>query len=99
MADKYPLEEEPRSPAAVPATPPAAPQPLQFLADVPLTLSVQFGVTTITLERLLKLTVGSVLELQSKPGEPVRIALQGKTVASGEVVVVNDKYGVRISEM
>lgn len=96
MADKYPHESPvPSSPSPAPA----APHPLTFLADVPLTLAVQFGVTTITLEQLLKLGVGSVLELQSQPGEPVRVALQGKTVASGEVVVVNERYGVRITEM
>ena len=91
--------KHPEQPLTPPEQPASAPRPLEFLTDVPLGVTVQFGATNITLERLLKLAVGSVIELEGRPGEPLAITLQGKTVAHGEVVVVNDHYGVRLTEI
>jgi flagellar motor switch protein FliN/FliY len=74
-------------------------RPFEFVADVPMDVSVQFGSATITLHRLLTLAPGSVIELQSQPGDSVSIVANGKSIARGEVVVVNDRYGVRITEI
>jgi flagellar motor switch protein FliN/FliY len=91
--------KDPEQPLTPPEQAAREPRQLDFMADVPLGVTVQFGATTITLERLLKLAVGSVIELDGRPGEPLAITVKGKTVAHGEVVVVNDRYGVRLTEV
>ena len=72
---------------------------LSFLHDVSLTLSVEIGRTRMSIQDLLKLGSGSVLELQKLTGEPLDVYANGKLVARGEAVVVNDNFGIRITEV
>lgn len=72
---------------------------LDFLSDVSLRCSVVFGNCTISIRELLSLAPGSVLELGKTEGEPLDFVVNGKTVGHGEMVAVNDHYGVRITEI
>ncbi len=72
---------------------------LELLLDVPLDLSVELGRTRMTIQDLLGLGPGSVLELDKIAGEPLDILVNGRLVARGEAVVVNDKFGVRITDI
>lgn len=81
-----------------PKTPPD-PQRLELLLDVPLDLSVELGRTRMTIQDLLGLGPGSVIELDKIAGEPLDILVNGRLVARGEAVVVNDKFGVRITDI
>ncbi len=72
---------------------------LQFFYDVDLTISVELGRTECTLDRLLKLKKGSVLELNKLPEEPLDIRVNNKLLAQGEAVVVNDKFGIRVTQI
>ena len=72
---------------------------LAVLMDVQLPVSIRFGETEMILEEVMKLGAGSVIELNSSIDEPVDIIVNGKTLARGEVVVVDGYYGVRITEI
>ncbi|MCU4138273.1 MAG: Flagellar motor switch/type III secretory pathway protein FliN [Thermodesulfobacteria bacterium] len=72
---------------------------LEFILDIPLEVSAEIGRTKMFIRDLLKLNQGSVIELEKFAGEPVEIYVNGKLMAKGEVVVVNDKFGVRITEI
>ena len=72
---------------------------LEFILDIPLEISAEIGRTKMFIRDLLKLNQGSVIELEKFAGEPVEIYVNGKLMAKGEVVVVNDKFGVRITEI
>ncbi len=72
---------------------------LEFILDIPLEISVEIGRTKMLIRDLLKLNQGSIIELEKFAGEPVEIYVNGKLMAKGEVVVVNDKFGVRITEI
>jgi flagellar motor switch protein FliN/FliY len=72
---------------------------LELLLDVPLDLSVELGRTRMTIQDLLGLGPGSVVELDKIAGEPLDILVNGRLVARGEAVVVNDKFGVRITDI
>ncbi len=72
---------------------------LDFILDIPLEISVEIGRTKLLIKDLLKLNQGSVIELEKFAGEPVEIYVNGKLMARGEVVVVNDRFGVRITEI
>ncbi|MEF8982826.1 flagellar motor switch protein FliN [Thiohalorhabdus sp.] len=72
---------------------------LEMLLDLPLELSVELGRTRMSLQELLKLDKGSVIRLGRTEGEPLDIQVNGRTVARGEVVVINDRLGVRITEV
>jgi len=72
---------------------------LEFILDIPLEVSVEIGRTKMLIRDLLKLNQGSIVELEKFAGEPVEIYVNGKLMAKGEVVVVNDKFGVRITEI
>jgi flagellar motor switch protein FliN len=74
-------------------------QNLDFILDIPLKVTVELGRTTYLIKDLLSLGQGSVLELDKLAGEPLEILVNGKLVAKGEVVVVNEKFGVRISNI
>jgi flagellar motor switch protein FliN len=78
---------------------PADSQRLELLLDVPLDLSVELGRTRMTIQDLLGLGPGSVIELDKIAGEPLDILVNGRLVARGEAVVVNDKFGVRITDI
>ena len=72
---------------------------LDMILDIPVTLSVELGKTKILINDLLQLGQGSVLELEKLAGEPMEILVNGKLIARGEVVVVNDKFGVRLTDI
>lgn len=72
---------------------------LELLLDVPLDLSVELGRARMTIQDLLGLGPGSVIELDKVAGEPLDILVNDRLVARGEAVVVNDKFGVRITDI
>ena len=72
---------------------------LEFILDIPLRLSVELGRTRMLVNDLLKLGQGSVIELTKLVGEPLDIMVNGKEIARGEVVVVNEKFGVRLTDI
>ncbi len=72
---------------------------LELLFDVPLRVTVELGRTKMTLKQILDLTPGSLVELDKLTGEPVDILVNGKLIARGEVVVIDENFGVRITEI
>ena len=74
-------------------------QDIDLIMDIPVKLTVELGRTRMTIKELLRLTQGSVVALDGLAGEPLDILINGYLIAQGEVVVVNDKYGVRITDI
>lgn len=72
---------------------------LDLIVDVPVTLSMEVGRTSISIRNLLQLNQGSVVELDRVAGEPLDVFVNGTLVAHGEVVVVNDKFGIRLTDV
>lgn len=72
---------------------------LDFILDIPLELSVELGRTKMLVNDLLQLGQGSIVELNKLAGEPLEIYINNKLVARGEVVVVNEKFGVRLTDI
>ncbi|WP_447554871.1 flagellar motor switch protein FliN [Vreelandella sp. EE22] len=72
---------------------------LEMIMDIPVKLTVELGRTKLTIKQLLELAQGSVIELEGLAGEPMDILINGYLIAQGEVVVVEDKYGIRITEI
>lgn len=72
---------------------------LDVIMEIPVTLSVELGRTRMTIRELLDLAKGSVVELDGLAGEPMNILINGYLIAQGEVVVVEDKYGIRITDI
>lgn len=72
---------------------------LEVILDVPVTLSMEVGRTRISIRNLLQLNQGSVVELDRAAGEPLDVFVNGTLVAHGEVVVVNDKFGIRLTDV
>jgi len=72
---------------------------LEVLLDIPVTLSVEIGRTRQTIRNLLQLNQGSVVELDRLAGEPMDVLVNGTLIAHGEVVVVNDKFGIRLTDV
>jgi flagellar motor switch protein FliN/FliY len=85
-----------RSQASSTATTPAN---MEFILDVPIEVTVELGRTKLLVNELLKLGQGSVIELSKLAGETLEILANQKLVARGEVVVINEKYGVRLTEV
>ena len=81
------------------ATVEGASRPLDFILDIPLEISVELGRARMVINDLLQLGQGSVIELSKLAGEPLEIFVNGKLVARGEVVVVNEKFGVRVTDI
>ncbi len=79
--------------------PTASPRELEMIMDIPVKLSVELGRTRITIKQLLELAQGSVLALDGLAGEPMDILINSYLIAQGEVVVVDDRYGIRITEI
>ncbi|WP_163559785.1 flagellar motor switch protein FliN [Halomonas sp. NO4] len=75
------------------------PRDLEMIMDIPVKLTVELGRTKLTIKQLLELAQGSVIELDGLAGEPMDILINGYLIAQGEVVVVDDKYGIRITEI
>jgi flagellar motor switch protein FliN/FliY len=82
-----------------PAVAPAAPRSLEFVLDIPLSLTVEVGRTRMTIGDLLTLGPGSIVELQKLAGEPLEVFVNNKLVARGEAVIVNEKFGVRLTDV
>ncbi|GED40859.1 flagellar motor switch protein FliN [Cobetia marina] len=75
------------------------PRELDMIMDIPVKMTVELGRTRLTIKQLLELSQGSVIELDGLAGEPMDILINGYLIAQGEVVVVEDKYGIRITEI
>ncbi len=72
---------------------------LDMILDIPVQLEVQLGRTKIAIKNLLQLAQGSVVELDGMAGEPMDVLVNGCLIAQGEVVVVNDKFGIRLTDV
>jgi flagellar motor switch protein FliN/FliY len=72
---------------------------LDMVLDIPVTVAVEIGQGRIPIKSLLQLTQGSVVELDRLAGEPLDVLVNGTLIAQGEVVVVNEKYGVRLTDV
>jgi flagellar motor switch protein FliN/FliY len=77
----------------------APPRRLDLLLDVPLGIKVELGRTRLTVQQVLGLVPGSVLELDKLGGEPMDVLVNDRLIARGEAVVVNDKFGFRIADI
>ena len=78
---------------------PVADGNLDTILDIPVTLSMEIGRTKISIRNLLQLNQGSVVELDRVAGEPLDVKVNGTLVAQGEVVVVNEKFGIRLTDV
>src|SRR5687767_12074285 len=100
FAELLEQEQRQRAPAPAPAEPSGSlggsDVNLDVILDVPVTLSMEVGRTRIPIRNLLQLNQGSVVELDRAAGEPLDVFVNGTLVAHGEVVVVNEKFGIRI---
>ncbi len=85
--------------AAVSPSPGSSDRRFEMLLDVPLALTVELGRSNMTIQELLALGPGAVIELDKMAGEPLDIVVNGRLVARGEAVVVNDKFGIRITDI
>ncbi|MBL6734415.1 MAG: flagellar motor switch protein FliN [Shewanellaceae bacterium] len=72
---------------------------LENIMDIPVTISMEVGRSSITIRNLLQLNQGSVVELDRIAGEPLDVMINGTLLAHGEVVVVNDKFGIRLTDV
>jgi flagellar motor switch protein FliN len=72
---------------------------IDLILDIPVQLTVELGRTKIAIKNLLQLAQGSVVELDGLAGEPMDVLVNGCLIAQGEVVVVNDKFGVRLTDI
>ncbi|NVJ60326.1 MAG: flagellar motor switch protein FliN [Gammaproteobacteria bacterium] len=72
---------------------------LDVILEIPVTLSMEVGRTNIAIRNLLQLNQGSVVELDRLAGEPLDVLVNGTLIAHGEVVVVNEKYGIRLTDV
>ncbi len=103
----YPLEEQPAvrgvqfsqiEPEDAGA-PPVSPSSIDLLRDVPLQVHAELGRTKMVVRDILRLSVGSVIELEKETGEPVDILVNNKLIARGEVVEIDGNFGVRVTEI
>ena len=72
---------------------------LEVVLDIPVTLSMEIGRARLPIRNLLQLNQGSVVELERMVGEPMDVMVNGTLIAHGEVVVVNEKYGIRLTDV
>ena len=108
MAEQDDAGTRPQAPQAAPAPIPelhaaagggTQTQNLDMILDIPVTLSVELGRTKIQIRNLLQLAQGSVVELGRLAGEPMDVLVNGYLIAQGEVVLVNDKFGIRLTDI
>jgi flagellar motor switch protein FliN len=78
---------------------PATPHGFDMILDIPVRITVELGRTKISIRNLLQLAHGSVVELDGLAGEPMDVLVNGTLIAQGEVVVVNDKFGIRLTDI
>ncbi|MBW7903620.1 MAG: flagellar motor switch protein FliN [Rhodocyclaceae bacterium] len=72
---------------------------LDMILDIPVQITVELGRTKLTIKNLLQLAHGSVVELDAMAGEPLDVLVNGTLIAQGEVVVVNEKFGIRLTDI
>ena len=84
LADESPASKDPK---------------LDVIMDIPVTLSMEVGNTDISIRNLLQLSQGSVVELDRVAGEPLDVLVNGTLIAHGELVVVNERYGIRLTDV
>jgi flagellar motor switch protein FliN/FliY len=84
---------------AVPNLPSGAGNDINMILDIPVQLTVELGRTRIPIKHILQLAQGSVVELEALAGEPMDVLVNGFLIAQGEVVVVNDKFGIRLTDI
>jgi flagellar motor switch protein FliN len=72
---------------------------ISMILDIPVQLTVELGRTRIPIKNILQLAQGSVVELETLAGEPMDVLVNGYLIAQGEVVVVNDKFGIRLTDI
>jgi flagellar motor switch protein FliN/FliY len=72
---------------------------LEVVLDIPVKIAMEVGSTQITIRNLLQLNQGSVIELERLAGEPLDVLVNGTLIAHGEVVVVNEKFGIRVTDV
>jgi flagellar motor switch protein FliN/FliY len=77
----------------------SARQDIEMILDIPVQLTVELGRTRIPIKHILQLAQGSVVELDALAGEPMDVLVNGFLIAQGEVVVVNDKFGIRLTDI
>ena len=81
------------------APPAGAVNDINMILDIPVQLTVELGRTRIPIKHILQLAQGSVVELEALAGEPMDVLVNGFLIAQGEVVVVNDKFGIRLTDI
>lgn len=109
MADEWDLTDgsdggledfgDPPTPAESSSSGGGGAQSIDFILDIPLEITVELGRTSMLINDLLQLGQGSVVELNKLAGEPLEILVNRKLIARGEVVVVNEKFGVRLTDI
>lgn len=92
-------EDAPRPRQAAGAAPDATINDINMVLDIPVQLSVELGRTRVSIKHILQLGQGSVVELDALAGEPMDVLVNGYLIAQGEVVVVNDKFGIRLTDV
>jgi len=81
------------------SNPTSSDENIDVILDIPVTLSLEVGTTVIAIRNLLQLNQGSVIELDRLAGEPLDVKVNNTLIAHGEVVVVNEKYGIRLTDV
>jgi len=76
-----------------------SPANLSLVLDVPVSLTIELGSCQLPMREVLQLSVGSVVQLEKAADAPVELSVNGKLIARGEVVVIEDRYGVKITEV
>jgi flagellar motor switch protein FliN/FliY len=85
--------------AFAPTSLPSTTNDINMILDIPVQLTVELGRTRIPIKNILQLAQGSVVELDALAGEPMDVLVNGYLIAQGEVVVVNDKFGIRLTDI
>jgi flagellar motor switch protein FliN len=85
--------------ASAPRPAPGPVQSLDFILDIPLKVTVELGRSKMAIRDILQLAQGSVVELSKFAGEPLEVLINDKLIARGEVVVVNEKFGIRLTDI
>ena len=109
MAEQAIADAAPAAPAAAPAqifqsfggdpAKASVMNELDMILDIPVQITVELGRTKLTIKSLLQLAHGSVVELDAMAGEPLDVLVNGTLIAQGEVVVVNEKFGIRLTDI
>jgi flagellar motor switch protein FliN len=104
MQEQAVMEAAPQPQAAVfqnfdGGTKPGNMNDYELILDIPVHMTVELGRTRISIRNLLQLAHGSVVELDALAGEPMDVLVNGTLIAQGEVVVVNDKFGIRLTDI